>query len=217
MRRAHARLYQRGLSLIELMIALVLGVFVVGALIALYINSKESYILTENMARLQESGRFAMSLVSRDLRWADYRQCVSNDLLSTAVAGTNDAGLNSSDTITTVYQSNACAAAPATVTTVYSIQAGNSGAPALFRSINGGAAVELVEGIQDMQVLYGEDTDSDFIPNYYVAVGSVVDMAKVVAVRITLTARTLEAIRAASNAPITRNFTSTVVLRNRVP
>ena len=103
------------------------------------------------------------------------------------------------------------------VTTAYSIQAGASGQPALFRSIDGGNAVELVEGVQNLQILYGEDTDNDFVPNYYVPVGSVADMAQVVAVRVTLTAQTLNTIRAASNTRIARDFTSTIVLRNRVP
>jgi len=211
------RSLQQGLSLVELMVALVLGLFVVGSLIALYVNTKETYLMTENMSRLQENGRIALSMMTRDVRWADYRTCVQNELLPNAVAGTNGGTFSEpQDTITTIYQTNGCAQAQSTLTTAYSIGNGASGQPSLFRSINGATAVEMVEGIQNLDILYGEDTDDDFVPNYYVPIGSVADASQIVSVRLTLTARTAEAIQAA-NGRITRDFTSTVVLRNRVP
>jgi len=215
--RQAPRKFQNGLTLVELMIAIFLGMLVVASMFGVYYNSKESYQMTLNMARLQEDGRMAMSLISRDLRWADYRRCVTADLRDDAVAGTNNAGLNGSDTITTLYQSNECGDAVATVTNAYSVQAGSSGEPSLFRSTDGGAAVELVEGIENLQVLYGEDTDEDDVPNYYVDVGSLADASQVVSVRVILTARTADLLRTAGNNRISRNFTSTVVLRNRVP
>lgn len=211
------RKFQSGLSLVELMIAIFLGFLVVASILGVHYNSRESYQMTLNMARLQENGRMAMSLISRDLRWADYRACVTADLRDDAVAGTNNSGLNSSDTVTALYQSNECGDAIATVTNAYSVQAGTSGEPSLFRSTDGGAAVELVEGIQNLQVLYGEDTDGDDTPNYYVDVDSLTDLSQVVSVRVILTARTSDLLRAAGNNRITRDFTSTVVLRNRVP
>ena len=79
--------FQKGLSLVELMVALVLGLFVVGSLIGLYINTKETYLMTENMSRLQENGRIALNMMSRDIRWTDYRACVNNPLLPNALAG----------------------------------------------------------------------------------------------------------------------------------
>lgn len=214
----HPRVFQQGLSLVELMVALVLGLFVVGSLVALYINTKETYLMTENMSRLQENGRIALTMMARDIRWADYRTCVTNDLNPNAVAGTDgNAFVAPQDTITTIFQSNGCGQAPATTTTTYSVGTGASGQPSLFRSINGGNAVEMVEGIQNLQVLYGEDTDRDFVPNYYVNIGNISDASQIVSVRLTLTAQTAELIRAAQNSRITRNFTSTIVLRNRVP
>ena len=227
--------FQKGLSLVELMVALVLGLFVVGSLIGLYINTKETYLMTENMSRLQENGRIALNMMSRDIRWTDYRACVNNPLLPNALAGGSVSsgggggtepgpgkpgdpisrqviGQSGSDFITTRHQSNSCVQAQAIVTTDYRLKKNKSGLSYLARN-----DVEAVEGIQDLQVLYGEDTDNDFVPNYYVAWGSVVNAQQVVAVRLTVTAETPDAIRAANNTRVTRDFTSTVVLRNRVP
>ena len=207
---------QKGMSLLELLIALMLSIFVITALVALFVNSKGSYRLNENLARLQENGRFASSFLMRDLRLADYHACVTSDLLPTAVAGENDTGLNNSDTITIIQQTNACGAAQSLETTIYSIQTGASGAPALFRSV-GGVDTELVEGIENLQILYGEDTDEDFVPEYYVNAASVTDMAQAVSVRFRFVARTIETNVATDGGRITRDFVSTVMLRNRLP
>ena len=208
---------QKGLSLIELMIAVTLSVVIAAAMISLFVNSKENYRVNENMSRLQESARFAVSFLARDIRMADYRSCVTVDRLINAVAGENGTGLNSSDAVTLIWQTNDCDAAFATETRVYTIQAGAAGVPALFRSINGAAAVELVEGIQSLQILYGEDTDDDDVANYYVDSASISDMAQAISLKITLVVRSLESNLTSSGDAITRNFTSTITLRNRLP
>ena len=207
---------QKGLSLIELMIAIALSIFIVAAMISLFVNSKQNYRLNENMSRLQENARFAVSFISRDIRMADYRACVTANRRGNAIAGSNDSGLNDSDTVTVLWQTNACGAANTTVTTVYSIQTGASGSPALFRRVNG-VSQELVEGIENLQILYGQDTDNDDVPNYFVDAASITDMAQAISVRITLIARTLESNLTTGGERITRNFTSTVTLRNRLP
>jgi type IV pilus assembly protein PilW len=63
---------QGGLSLIELMIALLVGLLLLGGLIQIYVSSKQGYNAQEQLARMQESGRFAMDLITRDLRRAGY-------------------------------------------------------------------------------------------------------------------------------------------------
>lgn len=77
----------------------------------------------------------------------------------------------------------------------YFVAPGNDGGPSLYRLSfsNGqpaaGAEQELVQGVENMQVLYGEDTTGDGIANKYVAADAVVDPAAVVAVRIGLLMR----------------------------
>ena len=101
----------------------------------------------------------------------------------------------------------------------YSIQNGASGQPSLFLNEDG-TDQEVVEGVEDMQILYGEDTDADGTANRYVPAGTAgLNMDNVVSVRVALTLRTLEdnvALNAGNGDRRIRNtFTTTVVLRNR--
>lgn len=66
------RCRESGLSLIELMITLVVSLLLLGGLIQIYLSNKQSYNAQEQLARMQESGRFAMELITRDLRRAGY-------------------------------------------------------------------------------------------------------------------------------------------------
>jgi type IV pilus assembly protein PilW len=66
---------QRGLTLIEIMIALGISIILMTGLLQVFISSKQSYRLTEASARLQENGRFAVSFLTDDLRMAGYTGC----------------------------------------------------------------------------------------------------------------------------------------------
>jgi len=206
---------QKGLSLIELMIAITLSMFIVAAMISLFVNSKENYRMNENMSRLQENARFAVSFISRDVRMADYRACIvgpNSDRNTNAISGQN----GTTDTVTITWQADNCTGE---ITTEYSIQEGASG-NSLFKSetgVNGGLAQEIVEGIENLQILYGHDTNGDDVPDYYVDTAAESDLSDAVSVRFTLTARTLESNLSAVGGGITRDFTSTVALRNRLP
>ena len=60
--------YQSGFSLIELMIALALGLFIMAAVIQLFIGSRQSYSTNEALARVQENGRFALEFIKPEIR-----------------------------------------------------------------------------------------------------------------------------------------------------
>lgn len=64
---------QKGLSLIELMVALVLSMLVVLALIQVYIGTRQTNRVQEMQARLTEDGRFALSMLQRLISQAGYR------------------------------------------------------------------------------------------------------------------------------------------------
>jgi type IV pilus assembly protein PilW len=63
---------QAGVSLIELMVALVLGLFLTLGAVTIYNQSRNTYRTTEAVARLQEVGRLAMDVVESDVRMANY-------------------------------------------------------------------------------------------------------------------------------------------------
>ena len=77
-------------------------------------------------------------------------------------------------------------------TKVFYVGLGTTG-PSLFMKQAGNDGIELVEGVESMQVLYGEDTDAtpDNIPNRYVAATDVIDFANVVAVRVSILLRSV--------------------------
>lgn len=66
---------QRGLSLVELMIGMALGLIVTAGIVYIYLGSRQSYKMQDNMARIQENGRYAMEILSRDIRMAGYQGC----------------------------------------------------------------------------------------------------------------------------------------------
>ncbi len=65
----------RGVTLIELMVALVLGLIVSGAALALFSTNKQTYIASESLARIQEAERTAFELMARDVREGGGNAC----------------------------------------------------------------------------------------------------------------------------------------------
>ena len=324
---------QMGISLVEVLVALVISVFLLGGIVQVYMGNQTTFKFTNALAEIQENGRFALDSMSQDLRLANEWGCVPfnpadtdniNDTLSgatvpgytsnlhdfldeEAIEGTNNAGLNGSDTVTVrggkpgqanvespfypagtarlttstggrigaddivlvtrcgandlliaaeadilrvtsatsingdtqtdltfagnksqLFQNDASVVELQTVT--YSIGNGASNnQPALFRT-EFGTALELVEGVEDMQFLYGIDNDSDGYPNQYVISDNVPDFEQVVAVRIMLLVRTFNDFIAetpqtysfngvqttAGDRRLRQVFTATVALRNRI-
>ena len=77
------------MSLIELMIALLIGVVLVLGLVQIFSASRAAYQLSQGIARNQESARFALDFLSRDLRMTGHAGCVNDQsLLRTDVDGT---------------------------------------------------------------------------------------------------------------------------------
>ena len=72
-KRLHLK--QQGLSLIELMIALTLGIFLVFGVIEVFVSSKQTYRSQDAISRLQENARFALDTLVSDARRAGYVGC----------------------------------------------------------------------------------------------------------------------------------------------
>ena len=335
------------MTLVEIMISLLIGAFLIGGVLQIFLSTKQTYRMQESLSRLQENGRFAMDFLTKDIRMAGFIGCSSRvTLTNTLNAPTNyfyafdraiegfestsasawtptmdavaiTSPLGGSDVITirraddqsfsvtthaattaaltldatatstnleaagfldsdgnnncTIAVASDCSAASvfqvsAVAGSVFSHDTGGSCAPgnsandlgktyvdgdvypintisyyvrtnpnnqpALYRRIGSNPAEELVEGIENMQILYGEDTDNDGTANYYVPAGTVgLNMGRVVSVRVSLLTRTLEDNIAAQPLDYTYNdatttpadrrlrrvFTSTIAIRNRLP
>lgn len=106
---------------------------------------------------------------------------------------------------------------------IYYIGVGESGQPALFkRELQAGTFSnrEMVEGIENMAILYGEDRDDDNAADIYTVAGNVLDMDNVVSMRINLQVRTLvdNLTNTQNNGDfrVRQSFISTIVIRNRM-
>lgn len=67
--------YQRGFTLVELMISLILGLLVVAAAGTIFISNQRTYAATQSLDRVQESARVAFELMARDIREAGGSPC----------------------------------------------------------------------------------------------------------------------------------------------
>ena len=61
---------QSGLTLVELMVALAIGSFLIIGTIQIYNQSRQSFAVNESIARVQETAQFAMDTIEADLRMA---------------------------------------------------------------------------------------------------------------------------------------------------
>lgn len=295
----------RGFSLVELMVAITIGLIVLAAVSAVLVGSKRSYNTQDRLARLQENGRFAMQFLIKDLRLAGYAGCVDQLIKDQSYTNTlnnptdfkyaADTPVEGLEAATNVWYPSGATSLPASiepgtdavairmidpssainitkdmpnqsaelevnsvngyqdgeiimitdcanadlmqitqvqasptkiqhnpgnspapgnatqklsksygpsakvmkfVTRRYYVRNNPSGNPAMYRDDNLGTAVELVEGIEDLQILYGKDTDGDKVPNIYLPAGhanlsSAADWAQVVNIRVAILARTV--------------------------
>lgn len=66
---------QRGLSLVELMVSITIGLILLAGVLSIFLSSKVTYFANEKTARLQENGRVALDLIQHDVRSAGFAGC----------------------------------------------------------------------------------------------------------------------------------------------
>jgi type IV pilus assembly protein PilW len=71
---------QRGLTLVELLISASIGLVVLGSLLVVYLGSRAAYRSNDSLARVQESGRFAIEFIAQDARVSGFMGCRSRNL-----------------------------------------------------------------------------------------------------------------------------------------
>jgi len=67
-----------GFSLVELLVALTIGLFLVSGILYIYLSTRSSYSTNDAAARVQEDARFAMERLTRDIRMAGYTGCANS-------------------------------------------------------------------------------------------------------------------------------------------
>jgi type IV pilus assembly protein PilW len=182
---------QAGLTLVEMMIAITLGLVVLLAIGSIYSGSRQTYRVQEDNARIQESGRYALEVIGRSIRQAGADAEMSfNPVVITAECGTAAPcntifGTNAAtDTLAVQFYAGreelnggvwitrdctggavGAGALPANVVTNTFNVAGGS-----LQCTGGvGGTQALVSDVEDLQVLYGIDTTGDQAADQYVA------------------------------------------------
>jgi len=310
------------------MVAMVLSLILLGGVLQIFASTRTSYRVHDSVSQMQETGRFSMEMMTRDIRMADFWGCadgigkVTNGLDPGGGAGYIDFTLgglggtegaagapdslvlrggygtginvespfgpqssanikvaagngfavgdillvsdctaadifqltsgqpdgngtlvhNTGATVTPgnlspvtctganahclskVYDQNAVVFRPQQIT--YSVGVGASGEPALLRN-----GQEMIDGVEDLQILYGEDTDGSGTANRYVNATQVTDMEAVISVRIALVTRSAQinvviagqnysvmgTNKASADTRLRQVYTATVGVRNRLP
>jgi type IV pilus assembly protein PilW len=106
-------LRQQGLSLIELLVAMTITMLVVVAASSVYLVARQGFKSNDDSSRNLENGRFAMDILTRNIRMAGAYTFVISDPLSATtfpaagaiqpISGT-EGGLASPDTLTIAYE-----------------------------------------------------------------------------------------------------------------
>ncbi|MCO6428104.1 PilW family protein [Nitrosomonas communis] len=332
---------QHGFTLVELMVAMTIGLLLLGGVIAILTATHQTYRVNEALARMQENARYAFQLLSRDIRMAGYFGCAGNGIptvntlnnatdffwrLGQALEGFEatsmtawtpalpDSGAipsplggrdiivvrgidgketkvlshpggnppGSADLKVTVGSGlkenhivlvTDCQAAAIFQITNFNTSSGqdnivhNTGGtntpgnatkelgkeftggelikiatrsyfirmiddwPALYHKIGTNDAEELVRGVENLQIEYGEDLDGNWTADIYRTADAVADWGKVVSVRISLLMQSIEnniasqpqsyTFNGTTTTPTDRRlrqaFTTVVALRNRMP
>lgn len=66
---------QRGFNLIELMISMVIGLFIMAGVISLFLSNRQTFQSNQGLFQIQESMRMAFEILSRDLRHTGFTPC----------------------------------------------------------------------------------------------------------------------------------------------
>lgn len=314
----------RGFSLVELMVSIVLSSLLLYGVTEIYLSNKQSNRLQNGFSQVQENGRMAVEILTKDIRIADFWGCIpdSKSIMNNldinspnyvaAIHDFGDGGLGGINNVTSqtiggktvlagtdvlilrgsrendvrieppymplvsaalhintgskikpddvllvsdcqagdVFQNTATNTftsgtvdhntGTGTIGNVrkefqksyggdarilvpyakaYFIANGTSGLPSLFVSVDGNAS-ELIPGVEDMQIEYGEDTDGDLVAEQWRTADLVVDMEEVVAVKIQLMVASDDAVgsTAANSADrrLRKPYFFTTNIRNRM-
>jgi type IV pilus assembly protein PilW len=80
---------QQGLSLVELMVAMTIGLFILAAIGLVYMTSSNSFKYANSTIRMSEDSSFAIDMLSRDVRMAAYGGCAGTQVERAAGADTS--------------------------------------------------------------------------------------------------------------------------------
>ena len=185
-----ARHRQAGFTMIELMVAVAIALFIAAGLTILFLNTHSTFSTQDKFSQLQDSQRLAIIMLTTTTQTAGYfvdplNNTVDGALPASALAssdgttfmtgqgisGTGSSTGTGSDTLNVRYQT---ASGDGVMNCLGVSNPPGSGAPVIWVnsfainasneltcSVNGGAVVPLVSNVVKMSILYGVDADDD--------------------------------------------------------
>jgi len=224
----------RGVSLIELMIGMVLGLIVVAAVFNVYTGTARSARFSDGLQTLQENGRHGIGVLQRGLRLAGYSTTVP--LVPLDIAGADATGAGATTVIVNTTAASDCAGGSTAATggvasNVYRFDPARNAITCAAVGTAETDAIELIDNVDAFRVLYGLDEDEDGMPERFVPWSAGLAPRSVAALRVALLVNSGSPIRARERAQdhamldvvetlpadrlVRHVFQSTVLVRNR--
>ena len=239
------RTAQRGFSLIEMMISMTIGMILMVAIAQLFYGNRQTAATQEQAARMQETARYAIQILQREIRMAGMKRTESTGIFDAAnpmITGTNATvgAPNESDEITVRLWGSDNGAGTAADNTVvdcignsarlnervvdrFHIANNASGEPSLFcQNTHPATGVvtdnELVPGVESMQILVGVDTDADKSPNKYLQLNDgTINLDQVISVRVSLLLRSDNGVTQGTDSNFYNHFGTAYAPANAAP
>ena len=110
---------QRGMSLVEMMVAMAIGLVLTVVIANLFVGTKQTYRTQDDLSRMQENLRFAFHVVGRTVRQTGYRAEWNKTIDQvfgigvSPIDGSNATGANNSDTLIVRFQGSGTGASSA--------------------------------------------------------------------------------------------------------
>jgi type IV pilus assembly protein PilW len=80
---------ESGVTLVELMIAMMLGLVLTAGMIRVFTGNRETYAFNDGLSRVQENARFALDRITQSARMAGYRGCLADVAVTNNLAAPN--------------------------------------------------------------------------------------------------------------------------------
>jgi len=232
-------IHQAGLSIVEILVAMVIGLFMLSALITMFLGMRRTFGDQDQLAQLQDNERLALTVMTNAIQSAGYFPDPLNNVVTDvlpasagnpygdfaagqAVVGTSGEN-GASDTLTARFST----ASGDGILNCHG-QSNSSGADVVYVNsfavlrheltcaLDGGAAMPLVSGVTRFNVLYGTDTVNDGNVDRYLSAAAVTAgeyWSQVRTTRVTVTFANPYA--GQTGQPRTLSWTQTISLMNR--
>ena len=242
---------QQGVTLVELMVSMLVGMILLSGVVAVYVGSKQTYGARGGLSILQENGRVALKRLQRGVLSAGYpknngvESIISRaDQVDSKFSITPSGDDSKGDILTVSFMpfggsfTQDCLGQSGTTTkglivNNYFVQ----NKQLMCRGSGNTVAQPIAEAVDNMQVLYGVDTDGDGFTDQYQKAADVGSWLDVASIQVALLINSIDNVKdvapgagntdqfnllgqnhTAPNDRLARRvFTTTIPLRNRIP